>query len=303
MSSSKALRSAKASGVPVTLADRLSHFVYRRGNALLLYLVLLVLAIPFVYPLWWMVTSSFKPLNEIFASPPTLWPQTWRLQNFADVFIYQPFGQQYWNSVYIAVLVTLGTLVVASLSGYAFARISFPGSSLVFVVLLSAMMMPVEVTIIPNFTLMQSLSLTNTHIPLIVLPIFGSNSVMSCFLMRQYFLALPAALEEAGQLDGLTRWGVFWRIALPLARPALAAVTILTFLYSWNSFLEPLVYVNSPNLFTLPVALAGITDQYGQALWNIQLAATTLTVLPVLIIYAFAQRHIVESFALSGVRG
>lgn len=300
---SSSIPETAVAAVPRTLAERLSQFTYRRGNTLLIYLVLIALAVPFVYPLWWMVTSSFKPLSEIFAYPPTLWPHTWRFQNFADVFTFQPFAQQYWNSVYIAALVTVGTLIVASLSGYAFARLRFPGSSVVFVVLLSAMMMPVEVTIIPNFALMQGLNLTNTHIPLIVLPIFGSNSVLSCFIMRQYFLSLPPALEEAGQLDGLTRWGVFWRIALPLARPALAAVTILTFLYSWNSFLEPLVYLNSPQLYTLPLALAGITDQYGQALWNIQLAATTLTVLPVLVIYVFAQRHIVESFALSGVRG
>lgn len=283
--------------------EGMGHFIGKNANAILTYIMLVVFALPFVFPLLWMALSAFKPQNEIFASPPTLWPQHWRLQNFVDVFTFQPFARQYWNSVYIAVLVTAGTLVVSSLAGYAFARIRFPGSSVIFVALLSALMMPVEVTIIPNFTFMQQLNLTDTHWPLIILPIFGANGVIASFILRQYFLGMPVELEEAGMLDGLTRWGVFWRVALPLARPALSAVAIITFLYSWNSFLEPLVFLSDPNLYTLPVALRGITDAYGQSLWNIQLAATTLTILPVLLVYAFAQRYIVESFALTGVRG
>lgn len=288
---------------PRLTGAKVGSAIGKHANTILLYFLLAAFALPFVFPLWWMVISAFKPLDEIFASPPSLWPQHWRLQNFADVFTFQPFAQQYWNSVYIAALVTVGTLVVSSLAGYAFARIRFPGSSLILVVLLSALMMPVEVTIIPNFTLMQWLQLTDTHWPLIILPIFGANGVTASFIMRQYFLGLPGEVEEAGLLDGLTRWGVVWRIALPLARPALSAVAIITFLYSWNSFLEPLVFLNDPHLYTLPVALRGITDEYGQSLWNIQLAATTLTVLPVLVVYAFAQRYIVESFAFTGVRG
>jgi len=164
-------------------------------------------------------------------------------------------------------------------------------------------MMPTEVTIIPNYTLMQILRLTDTHIPLIILPILGGNGIVACFLMRQYFLGIPQDLEEAGFLDGLTRWGIFWRIAMPIARPALISVTILTFLYSWNAFLEPLVFISNSDLYTLPLSLRSITDEYGQAMWNIQLAATVLTVLPVLVIYAIAQRHVVESFALSGSKG
>lgn len=284
-------------------SGRVSHFVSRHGGKILIYLLLITLSIPFVFPFWWMLTSAVKPVNDIFAYPLTLLPQTWRWENFTDVFTFQPFARQYFNSLYIAFAVTAGTLIVSSLSGYAFARIRFPGSSLLFLLLLSALMMPIEVTIIPNYTFMQALYLTDTHIPLIVLPVLGANGVVASFLMRQYFLALPQELEEAGFLDGLTRWGVFWRIALPLARPALMAVTIITFLYSWNSFLEPLIFINETELYTLPLALRSITDEYGQSLWNIQLAATTLTVLPVLVIYVFAQRHIVESFAFSGTKG
>lgn len=283
--------------------EQVSLFLYKHGNKLLLYLLLIAFSIPFLFPFWWMFTSAFKPPNDIFAYPLTLLPQTWRLENFVEVFTFQPFARHYFNSLYIAVLVTIGTLLIASLSGYAFARIRFRGSNLLFLLLLSALMMPTEVTIIPNYSLMQSLRLTDTHLPLIILPILGANGIVASFLMRQYFLGIPQDLEEAGFMDGLSRWGVFWRIAMPIARPALIAVTILSFLYSWNSFLEPLVFISSTDLYTLPLSLRSITDEYGQSLWNIQLAATVLTVLPVLVIYAVAQRHVVESFALSGTKG
>lgn len=287
----------------VKTLSRFSALIEQHGTRILLYLLLVALSIPFLFPFWWMFTSAFKPANDIFAVPLTLLPQTIRLENFVEVFTFQPFARHYFNSLYIAVLVTVGTLIVSSLSGYAFARIRFRGSSVLFLLLLSALMMPPEVTIIPNFSLMQTLRLTDTHIPLIVLPILGANGVVGSFLMRQYFLGIPQDLEEAGFLDGLSRWGVFWRIALPIARPALIAVTILTFLYSWNAFLEPLVFIRNPDLYTLPISLRSITDEYGQSLWNIQLAATMLTVLPVLVIYAVAQRYVVESFALSGSKG
>src|SRR5690606_33281118 len=152
-------------------------------------------------------------------------------------------------------------------------------------------------TIIPLFHYIQRIGLDDSSIPLIVLPVFGGAGVMGMFMMRQYFLGLPTEIEEAALLDGLTRWGVYWRIAMPLARPALAAVAILTFLHSWNLFLEPLVLLTDPDRFALPLALRGYTDPYGQPLWGERLAATTLSVLPVLAVYVCAQQHVVESFA------
>lgn len=266
------------------------------------YLALIGLSLPFVFPFLWMVTSSLKTSNEIFASPPTLIPVSWQWGNFVEVFRYQPFAQQYFNSLYIAVAVTLGTLFVSSLAGYAFARIRFRGSTFIFLALLSALMMPVEVTIIPNFFLMQAFGLINTHLPLILLPVLGANGVVATFLMRQFFLSLPRELEDAAMIDGLGRFGIFWRIALPVSRPALGAVAIISFLYSWNSFLEPLVFINDLKLFTLPLALNNFTDSYGLPIWHLQLAATTLSVVPILVVYVLAQRQVVESFTLSGIK-
>lgn len=269
----------------------------------LLYAVLIVLAVPFVFPFWWMVTGSLKSANEVFAYPPRLVPDVWYWQNFVDVFTYQPFARHYVNSLYIALVVTVGTITVASLAGYSFARIRFPGKGILFLLLLSTLMMPAEVTIIPNFYIMQAVGLVNTHVPLVVIPIFGAAGVMGTFLMRQFFLGLPRELEEAAMIDGLGRLGIFWHIALPLARPAMASLTVITFLASWNSFLEPLVYINDLELFTLPLSLRNFADAYGLPVWHLQLAATSLSVVPILIVYALAQRRIVESFATSGLKG
>ena len=266
------------------------------------YLGLALAAVPFVFPFVWMLSGALKAPAEIFDSARLL-PRDPRWSNFVEVFSYQPFARQYFNSLYIATVVTVLTLFVASLAGYALARIRFAGSGLLLLVLVSALMMPEEVTIIPNFFLMRDLSLMNTHAPLILLPLFGSQGVMATFLMRQYFTALPKELEEAGRMDGLGRFGVFWKIALPMSKPALAAVAIITFLYSWNLFLEPLVFLSDIDLFTLPLALSNFADAYGQPLWHLQLAATSLAVVPILIVYIAAQRQIVESFALSGVKG
>lgn len=265
------------------------------------YSFLILMSLPFLFPFWWMITSSFKNMNEILGSL-SLFPSTWRIQNFIEVFTYQPYARQYFNSTYIAVLVTLGTLVVSSLAGYGFARIRFPGNSALFLLLLSAMMMPIEVTIIPNFFLFKNLGLTNTHVPLIILPILGSNGVLAVFMMRQFFLDIPKELEEAGMLDGLNRLGVFWYIAMPLAKPALGAVAILTFLFNWNSFLEPLVFINDLELFTLPLALNNFNDSYGLPLWHLQLAAATLSIVPILVIYLLAQRQVSNTMALSGMK-
>jgi multiple sugar transport system permease protein len=247
-----------------------------------------------------MIVSSFKSYAEIFQFPPTFLPKIWYFQNYIEAFTFQPFARQYFNSVYIAVVVTIGVLFVSTLSGYAFARIPFPGKSVFFLLLLSSMMMPPEVTIVPNYIFMQTLGLLNTHVPLIVIPILGSGGIVGTFIARQFILCLPSELEDAAMMDGLGRWGIFWKIILPIARPCIAPIAILTFLDSWNSFLQPLIYLNDPKLFTLPVGLRGYTDMYGVPMWGAQMAATTLSVLPVLIVFIIAQQQVVESFAQTG---
>jgi multiple sugar transport system permease protein len=271
---------------------------------LALYGLLCVLAVPFVFPTWWMVTSSVKPISQIFAFPPELIPHTLDWSSYADVFRLQPFAQQYWNSCYIAAIVTVGTMAVSSLAGYAFARIRFPGSNALFMVVLLGLLMPTEVTIVPLFQMFLKVGMVNTHWPLILVPMLGGMpSVFSTFVMRQFFIALPVELEEAARVDGLGRFKIFWTIALPLARPALAAVAIFTFLQSWNLYLEPIVYLTSPEKYTLPQALTQYVAVYQGPIWNIQPAAATLTALPVLVVFIFAQRQFIEGLAHPALKG
>lgn len=272
-------------------------------KSVLSYIALTLLAIPFVFPVYWMIVTALKPIGEVFANPPSFWPGLDHVDNFLVPFRTGPFAQQFFNSLYIATLTTIGVLAVASLAGYAFARIQFPGRNVLFVVLLSALLVPAEVTIIPLFRLMDTLGWIDTHLPLIVVPVFSGTSILGVFLMRQFFLALPGELEQAGRIDGLGRWGIFWRIALPLAKGPLAALAILAFLGSWNEFLEPLVFLRTRELWTLPLALNSFTDAAtGIPIWNIQMAATALSVLPVLLVFLFAQKQFVQGIAGTGIK-
>ncbi|MGV8856517.1 MAG: carbohydrate ABC transporter permease [Devosia sp.] len=268
-----------------------------------LYGLMCVMLIPFVFPTWWMITSSVKPISDIFAFPPDLWPRRFDWSTYQKVFELQPFAQQYWNSAYIAAIVTVGTMIFSSMAGYAFARIRFPGANFLFTLVLLGLLIPSEVTIVPLFQMFLKWGMINTHWPLILVPVFGAPSVFATFVMRQFFIALPGELEEAARVDGLGRFKIFWIIALPLAKPALGAVAIFTFLHSWNLYLEPIVFISARNMFTLPQALTQFTDAYGGAMWNIQMAAATMTALPVLLVFIVAQKQFVEGLAHTGLKG
>lgn len=268
-----------------------------------LYLLLVVASLPFLYPTLWMFFSAFKPAGEIFAQPPTLLPQTWTLDGFVKVFTAQPFLQQYWNSIYIAVIVTTASILLSAMAGYAFARIEFPGRNLMFILLLAAMMVPTEVTIIPIFTAVNALGLNDTHWPLILLPTLGPTSVVSVFIFRQHFLSLPGEYEEAARIDGVGRVGMFLRIALPLAKPAIAAVGIMAFLRSFNMYFEALIFLHSPEKFTLGLAITRYQDVYGEPMWTTQLGAASLTVVPILVVFLIAQRQFVQGMTQAGLKG
>lgn len=282
---------------------RRSHRVRRGVRRTITYIVMAVIGLPFTFPVYWMFVTGLKTLGAVFENPPVIWPATPLWRNFLEPFTTGPFLQQYFNSLYIGTVSTVGVLAVSSLAGYAFARIRFRGSSVIFIILFSAMLIPIEVTIIPLFRLMDSLHLIDNHLSLILLTIFGAPCVLGIFLMRQFFRGVPPELEQAGRIDGLGRFGLFWRIALPLAKAPLSALAILTFLNSWNQFLEPLVFLRRTEMWTVPVALRGITDAYtGIPIWNIQMAATTLSVIPVLVVFFFAQRQFVQGIAGTGIK-
>lgn len=268
-----------------------------------LYSLLLVITIPFLFPTWWMFTASLKPIEEVFSFPASLIPNDFQISNYAEVFRLQPFLRQYWNSMSIAVVVTIISVTISTMGGYAFARINFKWRSKIFIILLSALLMPAEVTLIPIFRLMVKSGLSDTFFPIVIIPAFGAHAVVGLFLMRQFFLDFPSELEEAAEIDGLSRFKVFTKIALPLAGPAIASLAILSFLYSWNLFLEPLVFLTEPNKYTLPVVLPQFTDTYGAPIFNVQLAATSLSVIPVMIVFVMAQRHFIRGITMTGLKG
>lgn len=269
---------------------------------ILMAVILLLVCIPSFYPFWWMAMSAFKSNDMIFGSL-SLFPEVWHWENILEVFTYQPFARHYFNSIYIAVIVTFFTVLVGTISGFAFAKLKFKGQNILFLLILSSLMMPTEVTIIPNFFIMNRLNLINTHLPLIIIPIFGAQGAFVTFLMRQYFITIPNELLEAPRIDGLGYWGVFWKIIMPVSIPALSSAVILTFLVSWNSFLEPLVYINDLVKFTLPLSLGNFKNIYGSPIWNLQLASTFLASLPILVIFVLFQKHIVNAMVSSGVKG
>ncbi|SFP08127.1 multiple sugar transport system permease protein [Amycolatopsis arida] len=267
-----------------------------------LYAFLVALSVPLVFPFLWMISSALKLPGDVLASPPQLIPRAITWDNIRAVFTFQPFGRQIYNSLYIATLVALFTCALSLLSGYAFARLRFPGRNVIFFVFLSALMLPVEVTLIPNFTLMKHLGLADTHVPLLTLPVFGATGVTGIFLMRQFIQSVPVELEEAAMIDGMGRPRILLHVVLPLARPMLGTIGIIAFLYSWNSFLEPLVFVNRSELFTVPLALTAFTDTSGNPIWGVQMAATAISTVPLLIAYLVARRQITESLAQTGIK-
>ncbi|QTH44176.1 carbohydrate ABC transporter permease [Cohnella sp. LGH] len=257
----------------------------------------LVMMVPFI----WMISTSFKEPNEVFKYPPQLIPSTFRFENYADVFKLIPFEWFYFNSVYIAALVVGGTVLFASLAGYAFARIPFTGRNAVFLVLLSAMMIPHEVTAIPMFLFMREIGWIDTHLPLILLPIFGAGGVFGIFVMRQFFITVPKELEEAAMIDGCSRLRIYARIMLPIAKPGLATLTIFTFVTNWNEFFDPLIFINTRSLMTLPLGLSLFTDEVGTA-WHHLMSATVMATVPLLIIFFLAQRQFIEGVAMTGLK-
>lgn len=270
---------------------------------LLLVAILLLVSVPFVVPIAWMFLSSFKTGAEIFSNPFQIEFAKLSLDNFREIFAKYPFAHQYLNSLYILAIVIPITTLLSALAGYAFARLRFWGRDVLFILTLGAMMIPSELTAVPQFVLFKNLGAINTHLPVILLQIFSATGALAVFLMRQHFITLPKELEEAGRVDGLSHWGVYWYIMLPLSRPALVTVAIFAMLNSWNDYFNPLIYLNSEPKLTLPLALQRFTDPLGGVFWNLTLAGSTLVAIPILLLFLLAQRQFVASLASSGMKG
>jgi len=255
-------------------------------------------AITMIAPFIWMVSTSLKSLNEVFVFPPTLFGESLRWNNYLQISDRFPFSIFFLNSLKIAVLVTAGQLFTCSLGGYSFARLRFPGRDIIFLLYLATLMIPYFVIVIPIFIMMRSFGWIDTHYALIVPGLF---SAFGTFLMKQFFLTIPRELEDAAKIDGCTPFGIYRRIFLPLSKPALAALGIFTFMWSWNDFLAPLIFLNTITKRTIPLGLAVMQGLYSTD-WPSLMAASVLSVMPIIIVFLCAQEFFVKGITLSGLK-
>ncbi|GMN98787.1 carbohydrate ABC transporter permease [Parageobacillus thermoglucosidasius] len=263
----------------------------------LLYAVLVTYAIITLIPFLWALSSSFKTIEEIVSGTISFIPKQITLDNYKQIFLEQKmFPRWLLNSTIIAVAVTVLNLLFNSMAGYALARLQFPGKKPLFIIILAVLMIPAQVTMIPNYLILKQLGWLNSYQGMIVPTMINATFI---FMMRQFFINFPKELEEAAELDGLSRLGIFFRIVLPLARPALAAQAIFIFMGSWNDFMRPLIILSDPQLFTLPLGLNSFKGQY-ISYWNYIMAASMVFTLPVLVIYAFFNRYFIKGISFTG---
>ncbi len=263
-----------------------------------LHVVMYGLAFITVAPFLWMVLTSFKELGDILTYPPSWIPRVFVWDNYTNAFQAAPFGRYYFNSIFVAVAVTLGQLITCSMAAYAFARLKFRGRDVLFYIFLGTMMIPGQVTMIPGFMVLHWFGWIDTYAALIV-P--GLASAFGTFLMRQFFMTIPRDLEDAAAIDGCGRFGILWRIILPLARPALATLAVFTFMGVFNDFLWALIVVSSEDMRTVQLGLAIFRDRY-QTDWGQLMAASVASTVPILTVFFFAQKYFIKGITLSGIK-
>ncbi|HRL11784.1 MAG TPA: carbohydrate ABC transporter permease [Aggregatilineales bacterium] len=267
------------------------------------YVILLAVALAMVVPFMWMVSTSLRPSGSAFSYPPQIFPTSWEFSNYERLFTLVPFGRYFLNTVIVTVFTVIGQVLICSMAAYAFARLRFIGRDTMFILYLATMMIPSQIILIPLYLLVYALGWINTYQGLIV-P--GISSVFGIFLLRQAFMGVPQDYQDAARIDGAREWTIYWKIFLPLNGPALATLGVFAFMGTWTELLWPLLIGRDQSMRTLEVGLAYFNSQttaFQQTNWPIVMAAAVVVMLPVLIIYIFAQRYFVQGIALSGVKG
>jgi multiple sugar transport system permease protein len=264
--------------------------------------LVLGMSLIFIYPFVWLVSASVKPRESVFDNK--LIPERFHFQNYSEVWHAGQVLTWLLNSAYISFLAALAVTISSSIVAFGFAYFRFPGRNFLFGLVLATMMLPGAVTLVPVFLIWNKLGLVNTQFPLWVMNLFGSAFYI--FLLRQFFLGIPRELFEAARIDGDNYWTMFLRIAFPLAKPALIVTFIFELQASWNDLLKPLIYLQDPNLYTMPRGLKAILDSFGQSgemQWEIIIAAMVITTLPMIVVFFLGQRYFVEGIAASGRKG
>ncbi|MFN8523884.1 MAG: carbohydrate ABC transporter permease [Chloroflexota bacterium] len=265
------------------------------------YAGLIFLSLLFTLPLVWMITTSFKEQGQVFQVPPVWIPDPWRWENYVEATQRAPLWLWLRNTAFIAVTSTVGNVIVSAMVGFGFARIRFPGRDPLFILLLSTMMLPPIVTLVPRFIMFRELGLNDTFYPLI-LPAFFGGGAFNVFLIRQYYLTIPLDLDEAAKIDGASNWRVWWSVLMPLSTPVLIAIGIFSFVQHWNEFLDPLIFLHSESMKTLSLGLRAFINP-NDASWHLTMAASMWLVLPMIIIFFLGQRYFIQGVSMSGITG
>jgi multiple sugar transport system permease protein len=263
------------------------------------HIVLMAGAITMILPFIWMISTSLKQLSEVFVFPPTLFGEKMVWDNYLRISDRFPFDLYFLNSLKITVIVTVTQLITSSMAGFVFARLRFKFRDPLFGLYLATMMIPAQVTIIPNFIIMRFFNLIDTHWSLILPALV---SAFGTFLLRQFFITIPVSLEDAAKIDGCTPFGVYRRIFVPLSKPAMATLGVFVFMGMWNDFLAPLIYINSQNKMTLPLGLASMQGMYSTD-WPVLMAGTVITIIPLIVMFLLAQDFFIKGVTLSGLKG
>jgi multiple sugar transport system permease protein len=275
-----------------------------------LYLIACLSSILFMGPFIWTLFSSLKPFTEIYLFPPTLFPKQWEWSNYPLACTLQPIGRWMLNSVFITVISLIGVLFSGSLVAYSFSKFSFPGRDFLFTVTLATMMLPSAVTLIPRYLLFHRMHWLNTYLPLIV-PAFFGGGAFNIFLLRQFFLSLPNELNEAAIIDGASSFKVLYSILLPLSKPALATVSVIYILWSWDNFMEPLIYLDTPNKFPIAVGIkyfqragpGAHVISAGKPIEQLLMAVAVMMTAPIVVLFFLAQQYFVQGVVMSGIKG
>jgi multiple sugar transport system permease protein len=276
------------------------RLVRRILDRFLTHLVLTVLGITFGLPFLWLLTTSLKANRQIFVWPPVLIPDPLIWRNYTDTFTFAPLHLYALNSLIIAAAHVFGATIISALAGYAFARLRAPGKNLIFMLVISTMMVPGVVTLVPLFILFAKLRWVDTFLPLTIPVMLGTPFFI--FLLRQFFLTLPEEMIEAAVVDGASQWRIWWKIAMPNAMPALATAAVFSFIAAWNDFVTPLVFLNSRSKYTLALGLQVFLTEHN-AEWGLLMAASTMTVFPIILLFFFAQKQFIQGIALTGIKG
>ena len=265
------------------------------------YLILSFFAVTLALPLIWLLSTSLKTGGQTFVMPPVWIPNPFVWSNYAEAFRAVAFHEYFWNTARIVFFATTGALLTASLAAYAFARLRFPLREPLFLLVLSTIMLPSIVTLIPTFIVFRTLDWIDTFLPLIV-PLWFGGGAFNIFLFRQFFMTIPLELDEAARIDGASNLRIYWGVILPLSKPVLATIAVFAFIHNWNDFFEPLIYLQSPENWTMAIGLRGFRGLYSTE-WNLMMAASTAMILPLLVLFFFAQRYFVSGIQMSGLAG